>query len=469
MRRESYQDMQLLHAVEENPSLTQRDLGKRIGAALGLTHLRLHRLGTKGFIQIVDDPKHRVRYVITPEGISEKDRLIAEYLDTALRSYAGLRSFLRERLIPLAYEGLKDLLLVGTGEVAEVAYLTILEEGLHLVAVVGDPKERSSFFHLPVRPFEEIPAFQFDRVVVATGGPRDSWTQRLRGLQVPREKIIQVPDDQALFPPQAVREPFLPEAILAAKRRRLAARPLSPAQTDVLVLCGGRGNRLGHLTDAIAKPLLPVGGQPFLLRLLRRLKAEGFRRFVLASHYLSDQFQSFLVDYRDQLPGMALVIEPEPLGTGGALRHAVETIRSSAFLVVNGDSWLTQPMPPVLKEHGLFNRDFTGVAVEAGQVEGEALQKGVWQLGPNRKVAGFTTQAHVAHGWVNGGCYVMRRSMVALWPKGSYSLEVNLPALLTGRRTGVYCSKGRLLDIGTLENYHRAEVLLASYASLEHA
>lgn len=469
MRLDCYQDMQLLRAVEHNFSLTQRDLGKQIGVALGLTNLRLHRLSTKGFIRIVEGEKHRAQYFITPEGIREKDRLISEYLTTALRSYSGLRQFFRDQLAQLRSEGKSDFLLIGTGEIAEVAYLTIQEEGAHLVAVVGDPALKPLFFHLPVSPFEEISAFSFDRVIVASLEPHDRQTARLLEMGIPPEKIIRVPDDRTLVSSSEGPEALIfgTPAVVSKRRGKGSQKRLTPADTDVMVLCGGRGTRLGGLTDSVPKPLLPVGGEPFLLRLLQRLKQEGFCRFVLAGHYLSKRFEAFLEHYSSQLPNTRLVVEPELLGTGGALRFAADHVSSSPFLVLNGDSWVEQPMGPVLEDHGRYERDFTVVAVEASRVEGEALRKGVWRLGPEREAADFVTQEQVVEGWVNAGCYVMNRAMVSLWPRGSYSLEANLPILLSGRRTAVFCSQGRLLDIGTMENYGRAAQLLDSFAVLE--
>ncbi len=330
MKSEKFRDLELLQELTKNPSVTQRDVGKRMGLALGLVNLRLHRLANQGFIEIVDLEKKRTCYRLTPEGIQERDRLAADHLDHSMLTYRNARRFLTE-------------------------------------------------------------------------------------------------------------------------------------STDVVILCGGRGTRLKLLTDATPKPLLLVGGEPFLLRLLFRLRREGFRRFILTAHYLPRQFEMFLEENRSRLKGVQLLIEPEPLGTGGALHHAIGQVGSPHFLALNGDSWVDQALAPVVAEHLRAGWQATVLAVRAEHVEGKALRKGLLQLGEGREVLGFDTPESAEDGWVNGGCYVFERSAVASWPPGSYGLEPHWTKLLAEKRVGAYCSEGRLLDIGTPEIYGRAAEVLESY------
>lgn len=463
MKSEQFQDLYLLQELAETPHITQRDLGKRMGLALGLVNLRLHRLSTRGLIKIVEPGKKRIRYVLTPQGMLERDRWLAEYLDESMRYYRDVRRFLREHLLELAKGEVKQILLFGTGELAEVAYLTIQEVGMTLAGVIGDETKTPTFFNLPVRPLSEIKGVEFDRVILATPESRREDWQALLELGIQPAKIIRMPQDPGLFVGRDGLHWLGDRPAGAMAGSPAPHHRLEPANTDVVILCGGKGTRLKSLTAAIPKPLLPVRNEPFLLRLLARLQQEGFRRFILAAHYLPHQFELFLEEYRPRLKGVHLTIEPEPLGTGGALRHAADYVASSQFVVLNGDTWVQQPMAPVLEEHVKMKRDFSVVVVPANRVEGEPLKKGVWKLGPAGELLGFETQESVSEGWVNAGCYLLSRGMVASWPVGSYSLEANLPVLLNGRRSGVYRSEGRLLDIGTPQTYGRAAELLEAY------
>jgi len=468
MKSEKFRDLQLFQELAQNPHITQRNLGKRMGFALGLINLHLHRFSTQGFIKIVEVEKNRTQYLLTQKGILERDRLVADYLDQSIRYYRDVRRFLREHLLELAKEGVQRVLLFGTGELAEISYLTIQEVGLTLSGVIGDREKKQLFFNLPVRSPAEIASMEFERVIVATPESHGEDWRALVNLGVPPEKMIRMPQDPGLFlGGDGIRSMGdRPAGVSVAGAPVSGWRP-EPANTDVVILCGGKGTRLKSLTGATPKPLLPIGREPFLLRLLLRLKQEGFRRFILAAHYLPHQFELFLEEYRPKLKGVHLIIEPEPLGTGGALRHAVDYVVSSHFVILNGDTWVHQAMTPVLEEHARAAREFTVVVIPADRVEGEALKKGVWQLGPNDELLGFETQEAVSEGWVNAGRYILSRGMVASWPVGSYSLEANLSVLLSGRKSGVYRSQGRLLDIGTPQTYGRAAELLESYESSE--
>lgn len=107
----------------------------------------------------------------------------------------------------------------------------------------------------------------------------------------------------------------------------------------VAVLCGGRGSRLGRLTDASPKPLVPVLGRPFLGYQTDLLERQRFRRFVYLTGYHGDQVESWLRhSFGDRLD-MVFSREAEPLGTGGALWNARRHLEEP-FLLLNGDSYL---------------------------------------------------------------------------------------------------------------------------------
>lgn len=443
MKPSTYRDMHLLTEVEQSPDITQRALAGRIGVALGLTNLMLRRLAKKGYIKLINTQRNRIRYLITPTGILEKTRLTYEYIHYSLQLYGGVRHFLRERLGTLAQAGHRQILLCGSDEMAEIAFLTAREMGLTVVGVVDLAPTHRPFLGYPVQDLGAVTSFAQDPVVVTALREQAAVVQALVERGVAPERIISFP--------QTGTKPA--EATSAAAVPLPAAPGLVPADTEVVILCGGRGTRLGALTDETPKPLLPVGERPFLLHLLLRLKQEGFRRFILAVHYRAEQFEAFRAASTDRFPNLEVIVEPEPLGTGGALRHAAETVHSATFLALNGDSWVSQPLAPVLGEHERFKRGCTMVGVAASQVEGGALKKGVWRLGPSGEILDFTTPEAVADGWVNAGVYVLERALVLSWPKGAYSLEENLATLLSGRSAGVFCSPARLLDIGMAETY----------------
>lgn len=222
---------------------------------------------------------------------------------------------------------------------------------------------------------------------------------------------------------------------------------------DLVVLCGGRGTRLGAMTDAVPKPLLPIGGRPYLLRLLERWRAEGARRFILAAHYLSEQFEAFAREHGGALGEIRVVTESSPLGTGGGLRNAALHVGTDTFLAANGDSYVSQSWGDVVGEHAWRDAEMTLVAVRASRVVGGARQKGTLDITPDGRLRSFTTEKLVEDGWINGGMYVLRRDVVLGWPEGKSSLENEIMASSRRPHAFAFRSEGELMDIGTPESY----------------
>jgi len=202
MERHVQRDLEILTAIGEGRPLTQRDLAQRLGVALGLTNLYLKRLARKGFIKIVEFPRKpaarkRLRYLVTPTGIAEKSRLTYEHMAYSLSLYRRARQTLRESLTLLPEDGMKRIALYGTGEAAELAYLTLKELGLEPVGVFSrDGAE--AFLGFSVRRLAEIPGEEIDGVVVATFEPPEEPVAELLAIGVPPEKLLTLRRSTAL-------------------------------------------------------------------------------------------------------------------------------------------------------------------------------------------------------------------------------------------------------------------------------
>jgi DNA-binding MarR family transcriptional regulator len=194
MKSNSYRELQVLEEISAKSHVTQRGLAKELGVALGLTNLLLYRLAKKGYIKVINLQRNRLSYLITPQGLAAKSRLTCEYLEYSLQFYRQIRHFLAESLTPLARSGCRDILLFGTGEVAEIAYLTMQEMELHLVGVVDSEPIRQKFFGYPVLDPSSIPFVPFDRLVIAAFESREKIHTHLVGIGIPEAKLIVIPD-----------------------------------------------------------------------------------------------------------------------------------------------------------------------------------------------------------------------------------------------------------------------------------
>ena len=194
MERQVERDLEILTAIEEGLPLTQRALAERLGVALGLANLYLKRLARKGCIKIVEFPKKpaarkRLRYLLTPRGMAEKTRLTYEHMAYSLSLYRRARQTLRESLGRLADGGAKRVALYGTGEAAEVAYLTLKEMGIEPVGVFAQ-SATGQFLGFAVRPLSELGTEEFDVVVIATFERPEQPLAELGQLGLARDRIV---------------------------------------------------------------------------------------------------------------------------------------------------------------------------------------------------------------------------------------------------------------------------------------
>ena len=194
MERIGERHLEILTVIGEADSLTQRALAQRLGVALGLTNLYLKRLAHKGFIKVVEFPRkpkarRRLRYLLTPRGLAEKTRLTYQYMDRSLALYRRARGTLREALAHLPANGDRRIALYGTGEAAELAYLTLREAGLEPVGVFAR-KAEGVFLGLPVRDWRELATEDVDRIVVATFDKPRLHVPELLALGIAAEKLL---------------------------------------------------------------------------------------------------------------------------------------------------------------------------------------------------------------------------------------------------------------------------------------
>ncbi len=166
MNFQGQRDLLLLSEVARDGAVTQRRLSTKLGVALGLTNLYLKRLARKGYIKITTIPSHRVRYLLTPQGFAEKSRLTYLYMQYSLSHYREMRARLREALSVASQQHVKRVVIYGTGELAEMAYLSLREMQMTLVGFVDDGRQES-FLSYPVWGPEMLAEWEFDVVLLA--------------------------------------------------------------------------------------------------------------------------------------------------------------------------------------------------------------------------------------------------------------------------------------------------------------
>jgi hypothetical protein len=185
---EARRELTVLDAVSRDQHITQRSLSAKLGIALGLTNIYLKRLIHKGYIKCVNVQSNRLLYLITPQGIAEKTRLTYEFMDYSLHLYRGVRERLSEVLKP-CHDGNQRIAVYGTGEAAELAYLSLKEQGMEPVAIFA-AQAGGTFLGMPVHGLDQHTLVSFDRMIVATLEKPDPVVKQLVRAGVPAEKLL---------------------------------------------------------------------------------------------------------------------------------------------------------------------------------------------------------------------------------------------------------------------------------------
>ncbi len=195
---DSSRSLQLLSEISGDAPLSQRELSRRLGIAVGLVNSYLKNLVSKGFVRVKNFPSNRYAYLLTPQGIAEKSRLAYQHLNYFTSLYTVARQDYLDLFLRLERSGVREVVFCGVDEVAEIAYLSLRETGLELVAVMDDKRQGEMFFGLRVVPLAAGVTGRNAAIVISTLKRRDELALSLHSLGVASAQIFVVcPASQA--------------------------------------------------------------------------------------------------------------------------------------------------------------------------------------------------------------------------------------------------------------------------------
>lgn len=235
----------------------------------------------------------------------------------------------------------------------------------------------------------------------------------------------------------------------------------SLAEIDVAVLAGGLGTRIRHVLGEVPKVLAPINGRPFLAYLLDRLVAQGSRRVVLSLGHLAERVAEYLArNPRDDIEVLTCV-EPEPLGTAGALRHVRAMLRSDPVLVMNGDTHIDADLAWFAASHRASGAEASMLCLELD----EAGRYGRVEIDAQSRVERFIEKDpdFVGRATINGGVYLFSAVLLDRLAAGQGpSLERDvLERLSPGGIHAALAEGSAFVDIGTPRSLAHAAAVLA--------
>jgi D-glycero-alpha-D-manno-heptose 1-phosphate guanylyltransferase len=229
---------------------------------------------------------------------------------------------------------------------------------------------------------------------------------------------------------------------------------------EAIVLAGGLGTRLRGAIGELPKAMAPVAGVPFLDYLLEAIAGRGIARVVLSVGYrhaaivdhIGRRFASMPIDY---------VVEEEPLGTGGAIRRALEAVTGDDCFVLNGDTFVDVDLTAMRAHHARAGARLSIAVVAVDDVGRFGSLRIV-----DSRVTGFVEKGAKGPGTINAGVYLMARDLFdrADLPM-RFSFETDFLAARIGALAPLaFDAAGPFIDIGVPDDYRAAPAFFAAIA-----
>ncbi len=237
--------------------------------------------------------------------------------------------------------------------------------------------------------------------------------------------------------------------------------PACLADIDVVILAGGLGTRLRPVLPSLPKVLAPVGARTFLDILLDRLAGFGASRVILALGHLAGEVKNYLERYPREDMTVLSFVEPEPLGTAGAIRFVRPQFQSRTVLVLNGDSMVDADLCALVAAHRARATEGTLLCARVP----DTARYGTVALDAKGRIAAFREKTgEGVPGAINAGVYLMEPALLdRITASSRSSLERDIFQTLPAGTLAAYVGDFPFLDIGTPDDLSRAAAFLARF------
>ncbi|MEM4729867.1 MAG: sugar phosphate nucleotidyltransferase [Thermoplasmata archaeon] len=227
---------------------------------------------------------------------------------------------------------------------------------------------------------------------------------------------------------------------------------------QVVILAGGRGERLRPFTDNIPKPLISIKGKPFLYYQISYLNKYNLKEIVLCVGYLSEKIIEYFNEHPIPDVKIEFSIEKTPLGTGGALKNA-EPMINDEFILINGDTYSLLNFSELIE---YYYKNYYPVVMTAYDNHEKIADNNVL-VGPNNIVLAYNKEFSYGMTHVDSGVLVIRKEdfFKNMPDKEKFSFEHEVyPRLIEQRKILAYPTTVRFYDIGTPERLKKIEEVI---------
>lgn len=226
-----------------------------------------------------------------------------------------------------------------------------------------------------------------------------------------------------------------------------------------IVLAGGFGSRLQEVVSDVPKPMAPINSIPFLTYILNYLERQKIDDIILSVGYKHNIIQDYYGSSFHEIP-LRYVVENTPLGTGGAIKKALNMTNDKEVLILNGDTFFPVELKKVHRSYEANN----GLVTIALKHMSDSGRYGSIEIDQFKNIVKFVEKQPSKNGYINGGIYILNTSIFRNFSTPEvFSFEDFL-----GKNFKLLGANGVVLDnyfidIGIPEDYERAQLELMDY------
>jgi NDP-sugar pyrophosphorylase family protein len=219
---------------------------------------------------------------------------------------------------------------------------------------------------------------------------------------------------------------------------------------QAVILAGGRGERLRPLTDTVPKPMVKVGETPFLLLLLNLLKKYDLRKILLCAGYKANVIKDFFGDGSKYGLSIEYSVEPEFLGTAGALKHAADLLEDE-FLLLNGDTYIDLDYNNFISFAKRMNKVCTMLVYNGSNNDVQFNLK----IDSINMIEDYSKNPKHSFNATDAGIYFVKKGILDYIHTQKSSLEPDVFLdLISAKQLAGFPTKTRFYDIGNMDRLH---------------
>ena len=188
----TFRELRLLEEVGSSSNLSQRKIARQLGIALGVANLLIRSLARKGYIKVTHLGWKRWAYVLTPAGIARKVNLTIAYVQRFIEHYRRIRYLLREDIRNLPLTSDSRVALVGTSELAELAYLALKDIEIEDISVYEVEPEKIKFLGIEINLLSTISTSEYTKIVIAIQQDEDVVLEQLHKSGATESQIVRL-------------------------------------------------------------------------------------------------------------------------------------------------------------------------------------------------------------------------------------------------------------------------------------